>query len=231
VADPGAGRAKRTGPAYRGGGRCRLARFGNEPFTARHYGDDVAPSLSEPLDLEQDEPPALSPTLSEPRRPGSRTATGERTTTRPYRSLWPVLTALAAGCVVAAVLLSATAHAEFPLYSEASAERGRDCSDIQSARHALDGTLEAHLPLRPGDADAARAIRSAVAAFDARTQDIATPAVETALGPVRGSLDALGDSVQGYAAAAGTSRTGRAADAAFAQVTESWKGAIARVCN
>ena len=142
-----------------------------------------------------------------------------------------MLTALAAGCVVATLLLSVSVRAEFPLYSEASAERGRDCIAIRSARHALDATLEAHLPLRPGDADAARAIRSAVAAFDARTQDIATPAVETALGPVRGSLDTLADSVQGYAASAGASRTGGAADAAFAQVTESWKGAIARVCG
>lgn len=145
--------------------------------------------------------------------------------------LWSMLTALAAGCVVAVLLLSASARAEFPLYSEASAERGRDCIAIRSARHALDATLEEHLPLRLGDADAARAIRSAVAAFDARTQDIATPAVETALSPVRGSLDTLADSVQGYAASAGASRTGGAADAAFAQVTESWKGAIARVCG
>jgi hypothetical protein len=156
---------------------------------------------------------------------------GQSTRRRTVSLLWPSVAALAVGSVVAALLLATSLRSEFPLYSEASAERGRDCTTIASARHALDTTLQAHVPLRAGDADAARSIRSAVAAFDARTQDLATPAVETALGPVRGGLDALSDSVQAYAAAPGASLADDAVDAAFTRVTQAWKGSIARVCS
>ncbi|ANF31394.1 hypothetical protein A0130_06685 [Leifsonia xyli] len=116
-------------------------------------------------------------------------------------ALWPGAAAIVTGCVVAGLLLSASLRTEFPLFSEASAERGRDCTTIRSARHALEATLQARLPMPAPDVESARAIRSAVTAFDARTQDIATPAVESALNPVRGALDTLSDSIQAYAAA------------------------------
>ena len=156
-------------------------------------------------------------------------------TRRPLLSaLWPPAIALVAGCVVAGLLLSSSLRAEVPLFSEASAERGRDCTAIRSARHALDATLAARLPMPAPDAEAARTVRSAVTAFDARTQDIATPAVEAALNPVRGALDTLSDSIQAYAAAPdGPSAVSarRAVDDALSGVTESWQGAIARVCS
>lgn len=146
-------------------------------------------------------------------------------------TLWPLVAALVVGCVIAGLLLAASLRNEFPLYSEASAARGRDCTAITSARHALEATLQARLPMRAPDAEAARAIRSAIAAFDARTQDIATPAVDAALGLVRGRLDALSDSVQLFATAPGGSVADHAVQQSLADVTKAWRGPIARVCS
>lgn len=191
----------------------------------------MAPSLREPLELEQDESPAQPPTTVASRPRGSIVSIGDMTARWIAPSLWPVLTALAAGIVVASLLLATSLRTEFPLFSEASAERGRDCTQIASARHALDAALQAHAPLRAQDADAARSIRSAVAAFDARTEDLATPAVATALGPVRGGLDALSGSVQAYAAAPGAFLADDAVQHALTRVAQAWKGSIARVCS
>ncbi|MFP3466154.1 transporter [Leifsonia sp. SIMBA_070] len=175
-------------------------------------------SLREPRELDRAAPPrAVVP----PHRRGR---------------FWPALIGLAVGCVTAALLLGTAVRTEFPLFSEASAERGRDCAAIASARHALDATLQARLPLRAPDADSARAIRSAVAAFDARTQDLATDSVVAALDPVRGSLDALSDSVSVYAAVppapgSASSSADNAVENASAAVRTAWQGAIARVCS
>lgn len=188
-------------------------------FTLGRYRGRVVPSLREPLELEQDESHPQSVLSSVPRR--RRTAS----------AVWPMLAALVAGSVVAVLILAASLRSEFPLYSEASAARGRDCATIASARHALDASLNAHLPLRAGDADTARAIGSAVAAFGARTQDLATPAVDAALQPVRGGLDALSDGVRTYTATPHSSTSKQAVEAAFAGVAEAWKGSIARVCS
>ncbi|MGO4534507.1 transporter [Leifsonia sp. 2MCAF36] len=197
----------------------------------------MAPSLPEPIELEQDESPA-HPAASAPssasaasRKRGSLVSIDEMTVRRTATRFWPALTALGVGCVVATLILAAALQSEFPLFSEASAARGRDCTKIASARHALDAALGAHLPLRSRDADAARAIRSAVAAFDARTQDLATPAVQSALGPIRGGLHTLSDSVQAYAAAPSASLADDAVEEANSQVTQAWRGAIARVCS
>lgn len=141
----------------------------------------------------------------------------------------PVL-ALTMGCVAAVLLLGSALRTEFPLFSEASAERGRDCIRIASAHHALDATLQARLPLTAPDAETARAVRSAVAAFDARTQDLATDSVASALGPVRGALSALSDGVQ-VAAAAPDAASDDAIQHALAGVGDAWRGAIARVCS
>ncbi|WP_431218618.1 transporter [Leifsonia xyli] len=183
----------------------------------------MVPSLRETS--EQDAQPVAS------RSRPSRVPIGEMSTRRrTTRALWPPLTAFALGCGLAVLLLAGALRTEFPLFSEASAERGRDCTAIASARHALDATLQARLPLRKPDAETARAVRSAVAAFDARTQDIATPAVDAALGPVRGELSSLADTVQLSATAPAAMGSG-AVDDALARVSESWKGAVARVCS
>jgi hypothetical protein len=190
----------------------------------------VAASSPEPTELE---PARLAP-LPAPEPAPVEPVPVPRPARSPFAALWPVAAALIAGCVAAGLLLSLSLRVEFPLFSEASAERGRDCIAITSARHALDATLQARLPVRAPDAGAARAIRSAVTAFDARTQDIATPAVESALNPVRGALDTLSDSVQAYAAAPVGPPSGAAGEAvqdALARVDESWQGAIARVCS
>jgi hypothetical protein len=145
------------------------------------------------------------------------------------------LAGLVAGCVAAAVLLGAALSTEFPLFSEASAERGRDCTAIASARHALDAELQAHLPAPSLDAETARGIRSAVAAFEARTQDLATPSVVGALVPVRTQLDRLSDtvaaSVGAPAAASAATSAGETVTDAYAAAREAWGGAIARVCG
>ena len=195
----------------------------------------MAATSPEPLELEQDATSTASSRTSASRTAGVRVdpegAPNRRTA---LAALWPAAVALLAGCVVAGLLLSASLRAEFPLFSEASAERGRDCTAITSARHALDATLQARLPMPVPDAESARAVRSAVTAFDARTQDIATPAVEEALNPVRGALDTLSDSIQAYAAAPSGSSADSARGAvedALTGVATSWQGAIGRVCS
>ncbi|WP_374009788.1 transporter [Leifsonia sp. LS-T14] len=191
----------------------------------------MVPSLREPLELEQDESPVASVASAASRRRRPLVSDGGMRKPRTASAVWPVLAALVAGSVVAVLILAASLRSEFPLYSEASAARGRDCATIASARHALDAALEAHLPLRAEDADAVRDIRSAVAAFAARTQDLATPAVDSALNPVRGGLDALSDSVLRYAASPYSTSADATVDAAFQGVREAWKGSIARVCS
>lgn len=142
--------------------------------------------------------------------------------------LWSATIALTAGVVVAGMLLATSLRAEFPLFSEASAERGRDCTTIASARHALDATLQSRLPLRAGDAEAARAVGSAVAAFNARTQDLATPAVEAGLAEVRGRLAVLAQRVQAPASAP---KAVPGVDDALADLRDAWTGPIGRVCS
>ncbi|MGN7798049.1 transporter [Leifsonia sp. 22587] len=187
-----------------------------------------APAVAEPSGPAADTAPVTAPAS---RNAGGRVLSREMTARSIARRLGPPLGALVAGCVAACLLLNAALGMEFPLFSEASAERGRDCTAIASARHALDATLQARLPLRAPDAEAAQAIRSAVAAFRARTEDLATDSVVTALGPVRGSLSALSDSVSAYAAAPSASMADdtmveQASDA----VHQAWQGSIARVC-
>jgi len=211
--------------------RPGLRDFSNLQFTVGRYRGRVTPSLGRPLELEQDESQEQSSRSPASRRRRSRVSQRDLVTPRTALAFWPMLAALLAGSLVAALILAASLRSEFPLYSEASAARGRDCTKIASARHALDAALEAHLPLREQDADAARAIRSAVAAFAARTQDLATPAVGQALDPVRGGLDALTDGVRTYAAVPRTAAADDAVDAAFTRVTEAWKGPIERVCS
>ncbi|MEV8212619.1 transporter [Leifsonia sp. NPDC077715] len=195
----------------------------------------MAATSPEPLELEQDATSTTTSRADASRTGTIRVRTGGMSARRSLLAgLWPAAAAVVAGCVVAGLLLSASLRTEFPLFSEASAERGRDCTAIRSARHALDETLQARLPMAAPDVESARAIRSAVTAFDARTQDIATPAVESALSPVRGALDRLSDSIQVYAAApaqASTDSARAAVEDALTGVAESWQGAIARVCS
>jgi len=144
---------------------------------------------------------------------------------------WPVALALTSGLAVAGLLLAGALQGEFPLFSEASAERGRDCTTIASARHALEATLGAHLPLQPADGDAAREVVSAVAAFDARTSDIATPAVADGLVDVRTRLDALADRVRAVSVPGAAPNTAAAVEDALASVRDAWKGPLGRVCS
>ncbi|MGH1549297.1 transporter [Leifsonia poae] len=195
----------------------------------------MAATSPEPLELEQDATSTPASRATASRTETARVHTGGMSTRRSLlATVWPAAAALVAGCVVAGLLLSASLRTEFPLFSEASAERGRDCTTIRSARHALEATLQERLPMAAPDVESARAIRSAVTAFDARTQDIATPAVESALSPVRGALDRLSDSIQAYAAAPAGAYAGAArgtVEDALSGVSESWQGAIARVCS
>ena len=146
--------------------------------------------------------------------------------------LWPGAAALALGCVAAVAALGVAAGSEFPLFSEASAERGRDCTTIRSARHALDAALDAHLPaLGPHPVEAGSAIQGAVTSFRARTSDIATGAVARALDPVDHSLDELQDAVDGRAFARDPGAALADASTAAARLREAWDGPLARLCQ
>lgn len=139
--------------------------------------------------------------------------------------------ALAGGITAAALLLSGALHAEYPLFAEASAARGRDCSAIASARHALDAALEAGLPIRPADADDAREVRSSIATFDARTSDLVTPSVAVGLADVRGRLSELAGRVQAASAPGAPPEAAAGVETALAALRHAWKGRIARVCS
>ncbi len=136
------------------------------------------------------------------------------------------------GCVAAVAMLGVAAASEFPLFSEASAERGRDCTTIRSARHALDAALDAHLAaLGAHPVEAGSAIQEAVTTFRADTSDIATDAVERALDPVDRRLDDLQGAVGGHAFAGDPGAALADANRAAADLRESWDGPLARVCQ
>ncbi|MEN0083326.1 MAG: transporter [Leifsonia sp.] len=139
--------------------------------------------------------------------------------------------ALAAGIVAATLVLSVALQSEFPLFAEASAARGRDCTVVASARHALDAALDARLPPRPADRDAARAVLSAIAAFDARTSDLATDSVADGLADVRGSLSELAGRVQAASVPGSQQAAADGVEAALGSVRHAWRGTIARVCS
>lgn len=139
--------------------------------------------------------------------------------------------ALGVGVMAAVLLLSAALQAEFPLFAEASAARGRDCATVASARHALDAALDARLPLRVPDGDGLRALRSAIAAFDARTSDLDTAAVADGLAGVHEGLSELAQRVQAASAPGSSPRAAEAVEAALENVRHAWKGSIARVCS
>ncbi|MFF9565440.1 transporter [Leifsonia sp. NPDC014704] len=146
--------------------------------------------------------------------------------------LWPGATALTFGCVAAIAMLGIAAGTEFPLFSEASAERGRDCTTIRSARHALDAALDAHLAaLGAHPVEAGSAIQDAVTRFRAETSDIATDAVARALDPVDRTLDELRGAVDGRTFARDPGAALAAANAAAVQLRGSWDGPLARVCD
>lgn len=145
--------------------------------------------------------------------------------------LWWWLGALALGCLAAILILATALHTEFPLFSEASAARGRDCATIRSARHALEPALELHLDaLAAHPVEAGSGIRHAVDAFRASTADIATPAVSGALSPVQGDLERLADAVDGAAMVDDPVHAVQSARDAMADLQDSWGGALARVC-
>jgi hypothetical protein len=156
---------------------------------------------------------------------------GRRTGRRPLPRAAAPLLALGAGIAASILLLAGALHGEFPLFAEASAERGRDCTTVASARHALDAALESRLPLRTGDADGARAVRSAVAAFDARTSDLATASVAAGIGDVRSSLTTLLQRVQQAAAPGAAPAAASGVEDAVSTVRDAWTGRIARVCS
>lgn len=139
--------------------------------------------------------------------------------------------ALAGGVVAATLVLSVALQSEFPLFAEASAARGRDCIVIASARHALDAALDARLPLRPADPDGARAVLSAIAAFDARTSDLGTESAADGLADVRGSLSELAGRVQAASATGSQQAAADAVEEALGSVRHAWRGTIARVCS
>ncbi|MDR6613927.1 transporter [Leifsonia sp. 1010] len=146
--------------------------------------------------------------------------------------LWPGATALTLGCVAAIAMLAVAAGTEFPLFSEASAERGRDCTTIRSARHALDAALDAHLAaLGAHPVEAGSAIQDAVTRFRAETSDIATDAVARALDPVDRTLDDLRGAVDGRALARDPGAALAAANGAAAELRGAWDGPLARVCD
>ncbi|SEI12747.1 MULTISPECIES: hypothetical protein [unclassified Leifsonia] len=145
--------------------------------------------------------------------------------------LWWWLGALALGCLAAILILATALHTEFPLFSEASAARGRDCATIRSARHALEPALELQLDaLAAHPVEAGSGIRHAVDAFRASTADIATPAVSGALSPVQGDLERLADAVDGAAMVDDPVHAVQSARDAMADLQDSWGGALARVC-
>lgn len=145
--------------------------------------------------------------------------------------LWWWLGALALGCLAAILILAMALHTEFPLFSEASAARGRDCATIRSARHALEPALEFHLEaLAAHPVEAGSGIRHAVDAFRASTADIATPAVSDALSAVDGNLERLADAVDGAAMVDDPAHAIRSAHEAMADLEDSWGGALSRVC-
>jgi hypothetical protein len=138
--------------------------------------------------------------------------------------------ALGVGVLAAVLLLSGALQTEFPLFAEASAARGRDCATVASARHALDAALEARLPLGAVDADDVRAVRSAIAAFDARTADLATGSVADGLVDVQQGLTELAQRVQAASVPGSSPKAAAAVEEAMATVRHAWKGSIARVC-
>ena len=145
--------------------------------------------------------------------------------------VWWWLGALALGCLAAILILATALHTEFPLFSEASAARGRDCATIRSARHALEPALELRLDaLAAHPVEAGSGIRHAVDAFRASTADIATPAVSDALSPVDGDLERLADAVDGAAMVDDPVHAVQSARDAMADLQDSWGGALARVC-
>ena len=145
--------------------------------------------------------------------------------------VWWCLGALALGCLAAILILAMALHTEFPLFSEASAARGRDCATIRSARHALEPALELHLDaLAAHPVESGSGIRHAVDAFRASTADIATPAVSDALSPVDADLERLADAVDGAAMVDDPAHAVRSAREAMADLQDSWGGALARVC-
>lgn len=145
--------------------------------------------------------------------------------------MWWPLGGLALGCLAAILILVMALHTEFPLFSEASAARGRDCATIRSARHALEPALQLHLgALTAHPVEAGSGIRHAVDTFRASTADIATPAVSDALSAVDGNLERLATAVDGAAMVDDPGQAVRDAHAAMADVEDSWGGALARVC-
>ena len=146
--------------------------------------------------------------------------------------LWPGAAALMLGCIAAVAMLGVATASEFPLFSEASAERGRDCTTIRSARHALDAALDAHLAaLAAHPVEAGSAIQEAVTTFRAETSDIATDAVARALDPVDRRLDELQGTVDGQAFAGDPAAALAGANRAAAEVRDAWSGPLARVCQ
>lgn len=146
--------------------------------------------------------------------------------------LWPGAAALTLGCVAAIAMLAIAAGSEFPLFSEASAERGRDCTAVRSARHALDAALDAHVAaLGAHPVEAGTAIQEAVTSFRAATSDIATDAVARALTPVDRSLEGLQGAVDGEAFADDPRGALADANAAVAELRSGWSGPLARVCQ
>ena len=139
--------------------------------------------------------------------------------------------ALSGGVVAATLVLSVALQSEFPLFAEASAARGRDCIAIASARHALDAALDARLPLRPADPDGARAVLSAIAAFQARTSDLATESASDGLAEVRGSLAELAGRVQAASLPGSRQAAADGVETALGSLRHAWRGTISRVCS
>jgi hypothetical protein len=105
---------------------------------------------------------------------------------------WHVAVAVAAGLAVAALILVAALSARPALFSEASAERGRDCATVASARHGLEAGVEA--ALRADTAPSAQTvtlIHAATNRFRAATDDLATKAVVDAMTPIHVRVDGL----------------------------------------
>jgi len=181
---------------------------------------ELAPDPERP---ESDERPS--------RLPGGRVSVRVMTLLM-IRRLWPVLTALALGCLAAVVILALALQTEFPLFSEASAARGRDCATIRSARHALDRQLELELvAVSAHPIEAGQGVQDAVAGFHAATRDLGTPSVARALGDVDRRLDALTSVVNGTGTDSAGTDTAAEVARANGEVQVSWEGAIARVCS
>lgn len=146
--------------------------------------------------------------------------------------LWPAFAALALGCLAAIVILSIALQSEFPLFSEASAARGRDCATIRSARNVLDRELEWQLAaVSAHPVEASQSVQDAVAAFRVETRDLETASVATALGEVDRRLDALTSAVDGTGTDAAGTDAATEATRADRELQVAWQGAIARVCS